>query len=67
MFNPLLSSIQMLNWIRQDPAAVLKQAGMNIPTGMNDPQQIIQHLLNSNQVSQQRYQQAMQMLSGMKH
>ena len=62
MFNPLLSSIQMLNWIRQDPAAVLKQAGMNIPTGMNDPQQIIQHLINSNQVSQQRYQQVLSML-----
>lgn len=67
MFNPLLSSIQMLNWIRQDPAAVLKQAGMNIPSGMNDPQQIIQHLLQSGQVPQARYQQAMQMLSGMKH
>ena len=62
MFNPLLSSIQMLNWIRQDPAAVLKQAGMNIPAGMNDPQQIIQHLINSNQVSQQRYQQILSML-----
>lgn len=60
--NPLLSSMQMLNWIRQNPSAVLKQAGMNIPTGMNDPQQIIQHLLNSNQVTQQRYQQVLQML-----
>jgi len=63
MLNPFLYSQQMISQLRQNPAALLKQAGLNIPSGMNDPQQIIQHLLNSGQVPQQRYQQIMQMMS----
>ena len=62
MLNPFLYSQQMISQLRQNPAALLKQAGLNIPSGMNDPQQIIQHLLNSGQVPQQRYQQIMQMM-----
>lgn len=54
--------MQMLQQIRQNPAAILQKAGLNIPAGMTDPQQIIQHLMQSGQVSQQRYQQAMQMM-----
>lgn len=54
--------MQMLQQIRQNPAAILQKAGLNIPAGMSDPQQIIQHLMQSGQVSQQRYQQAMQMM-----
>lgn len=54
--------MQMLQQIRQNPAAILQRAGLNIPSGMSDPQQIIQHLMQSGQVSQQRYQQAMQMM-----
>lgn len=54
--------MQMLQQIRQNPAAILQRAGLNIPAGMSDPQQIIQHLMQSGQVSQQRYQQAMQMM-----
>jgi len=62
MFNPILSSIQMVNWIKQNPSAALKQAGINIPDGMNDPQQILQHMLNNNQGYQQKYQQILSML-----
>lgn len=62
MHNPL----QMLSQLRQNPASVLKQAGLNIPAGMNNPQQIINHLLQSGQVPQSRYQQAMQMMSKMR-
>ena len=54
--------MQMLQQIRQNPAAILQRAGLNIPAGMSDPQQIIQHLMQSGQVSQKRYQQAMQMM-----
>lgn len=54
--------MQMLQQIRQNPAAILQRAGLNIPAGMSDPQQIIQHLMQSGQVSQHRYQQAMQMM-----
>ena len=62
MLNPFLYSQQLISQLRQNPAALLQQAGLNIPSGMNDPQQIIQHLLNSGQVPQQRYQQIMQMM-----
>ena len=33
----------------------------NIPNNMNDPNEIIQHLLNTGQVTQQQVNQAMQM------
>lgn len=62
--SPQLSNnpMQMLQQIRQNPAAVLQRAGLNVPEGMTNPQQIIQHLMQSGQVTQGRYQQAMQML-----
>jgi hypothetical protein len=50
--------MQMLQQIKSNPAAFLRQAGVNIPANLNDPNAIIQHLLNSGQVSQQRYEQA---------
>lgn len=53
---------QMLQQLRQDPAGTLRQAAMTIPKGMQDPQQIIQHLVQSGQVPAARYQQALQML-----
>ncbi|MBQ3330790.1 MAG: hypothetical protein IJG87_06390 [Ruminococcus sp.] len=61
-----VNPMQMLSQIRQNPAVILKQAGLNIPAGMSDPQQIINHLLRSGQVPQARYQQAMQMMSRMR-
>ena len=57
---------EALQRIKADPAGVLKQAGINIPNGMNNPQQIIQHLVQTGQVPQNRITQAMQMLSGMR-
>ena len=50
----------MVNQIKQNPTAVLSQR-FNIPKDMNDPNQIIQHLLNTGQVNQQQVNQAMQM------
>lgn len=58
--------MQMLQQLRQNPAAVLRKAGLNIPANLNDPQQIVQHLMQSGQVPQQRYQQALQMMNRMK-
>lgn len=49
---------------RQDPVAALRQAGLNVPDGMTDPQQITQHLVQSGQVPQNRFAQAMQMMMG---
>lgn len=67
MSNPLYQQmqrpnpLQMLQQIKSNPAAFLRQAGVNIPANLSDPNAIIQHLLNSGQVSQQRYEQARRM------
>ena len=53
--------MQMLSQLKQNPAGMLKQAGYNIPDGLNNPQQIINHLLNSGQVNQGRVNMAQQM------
>ena len=54
--------MQMMNSLRANPAAVLRQRGLNIPDGMNNPQQIIQHLLSSGQITNGKLQMAMQMM-----
>lgn len=53
--------MQMLSQLKQHPAEMLKQAGYNIPDNLNNPQQIINHLLNSGQVNQGRVNMAQQM------
>lgn len=62
MGNKQMNPQQMLNSLRNNPVAILRQRGLNIPDGMTNPQQIIQHLINSGQVPQGRYQQALQMM-----
>lgn len=55
------SMMQMLGQLKQDPRKVLMQR-FNIPESVgNDPQSIIQHLMNTGQVSQEQFNQAMQM------
>ncbi len=54
--------MQALQQLRQNPAAMLRQKGLNIPDGMMNPQQIVQHLVQSGQVSNGRLQQVMQMV-----
>ena len=67
MSNPLFNAMQkpipmqMLMQIKNNPMAFLQRAGMRVPSNMNDPNAIIQHLLNSGQISQQKYDQARQM------
>lgn len=67
MPNPLYQQLQpqnnflsILNQFRQNPLAALSQK-YNIPQNMNDPNQILQHLLNTNQVSQRQVNMVMQM------
>lgn len=55
------SPMQMLSQLRSNPAGMLRQAGFNVPDGMNNPQQIINHLLQSGQVNQGRLNMAQQM------
>lgn len=57
-----MNPMQAVTQIRQNPAAFLQQAGLSIPQGMTDPQQMVQHLLQSGQVNNQQIQAAQQML-----
>jgi len=52
--------LQMLSQFKQNPMAMLSQR-FNIPQNLNNPNDIIQHLLNTGQVSQQQVNNAMQM------
>ncbi len=55
-----MNIMEMVNQFKQNPMAMLSKR-FNIPENMNDPNQIIQHLLNTGQVSQAQVNQAMQM------
>ena len=57
--NPL----QFLQRLQQNPAQFLKELGLDIPANMQTPNEIIQHLMNSGQVSQQQYNAARQQVS----
>lgn len=56
---------QAVQQIKSNPAATLKQAGYNVPEGMTDSQQIINYLLQSGQLPQNRLTMAMQMAQRM--
>lgn len=57
MNNPM----QMLSQLQQNPLGFLAQRKLNIPQGIaNDPNKIIQHLMNTGQISQDQYNQAIQ-------
>lgn len=58
-----MNPLQIKQQLMSDPAGTLKQAGFNVPQGMNNPQQIIQHLLQTGQLQNARYQQALRMMS----
>ena len=55
-----MNIIEMVNQIKTNPVSVLSQR-FNIPQGLNDPNQIIQHLINTGQVSQEQVNRAMSM------
>ena len=66
--NPLMGGMgnmgnimQMLSQLKSNPMGMLRQAGFNVPDNLNNPQQIIQHLMNSGQVNQNQLNQAQQM------
>lgn len=55
-----MNIMEMANQFKQNPLMMLSQR-FNIPQGMNNPNEIIQHLLNTGQVSQTQVNNAMQM------
>jgi len=69
MNNPLVrqqpNMMQMLQQMRSNPMQMLQQAGLKVPQNMNDPNAIIQHLMQSGQLSQDRYNQLYQMAQQM--
>lgn len=59
--NPLMASLKAL---QQNPMQFLAQRRLNIPQSIqNDPNAIIQHLMNTGQISQERYNMASQMVN----
>ena len=58
--NSPMQIVKLAQQFRQDPIAVL-QRRFNLPTQMNNPQEIVQHLLNSGQVTQEQVNQAVRM------
>lgn len=61
MMNNFIQMMQAFSQFRSNPLAILKQAGFNVPNNINNPQDIIQHLMNSGQVNQQQFNQAQEM------
>lgn len=70
MANPFYNAIngqnavnpaQMLAQLKSDPVGFLNRAGMNLPNGVNSPQEIIQYLMNNGRISQQQLNYAQQM------
>ena len=55
-----MNPMQLIGQLKSNPAMLLSSK-FSIPQGMNDPNQIIQHLLNTGQVSQDAVNRAMQM------
>ena len=54
--------LSMMKNLMNNPMQVLMQKGFNLPENIgNNPQAIIQHLLNTNQITQDQLNQAMQM------
>lgn len=59
--NPMM--IEQLNKIIKDPVGYVTQCGLNVPRNINTPDGIIQHLMNTGQVSQAQYNRAMSMIN----
>lgn len=57
--------MQMMQEIKTNPASFLKERGYNIPENMNDPRSIVNYLMQSGQIGNQKMQMAQQMLQRM--
>lgn len=62
--NPM-NMMQMVQQFRQNPMQMLLQRKMNVPQNiMNDPNAILNHLLQTGQITQNQVNQAYQMANG---
>lgn len=53
--------MNLLAQLQQNPFGLLRQRGFNVPDNISSPQAIIQHLMNSGQITQQQFTQAQMM------
>lgn len=58
--NPF-NAMAMLSQLKTNPLGMLRQAGFNVPDNISNPQAIIQHLMNSGQLTQEQFNRAQQM------
>ena len=65
MNNPMMgmNPMQMIQQLKANPIQFLQRAGFNVPSNLNSPNDIIQHLMNSGQITQQNYERARQMVA----
>ena len=54
-----------LRQLQNNPAAMVRQRGLSIPDGMNSPEQMVRHILNSGQVTGPRAQMAQMLMQRM--
>ncbi len=60
--SPQQTPQQIIAQIKRDPTATLAQAGIDIPQGMTDAEQVLNHMLNGNQLKPGVRQAALRML-----
>lgn len=58
MINPQM--FQFLQQLKGNPMQFLSQRGFQLPGGTNDPQQLVQQMMNSGRISQQQFEQVRQ-------
>lgn len=56
---------EALREIKADPVGVLRQHGLNVPAGITDPMQMVNHLIQTGQVGGPRLQMVRQMMGRM--
>lgn len=61
MLDNLQNVLDMKQKLMQDPVGFLAQRKYKIPEGMNNPNEIIQYLLNTGQISQNQVNRMMSM------
>lgn len=59
-YHPQNNFAEFITQFRQNPRAMIAQR-YDIPPDMNDPNQILQYLLNTNQITQDQVNRVMQM------
>ena len=59
---PANNPFAMLDQLKQNPYQLLAQRGFNIPQNLFNPNDILQYLVNTNQVTQQQVNNVMAML-----